>query len=73
MAENFQTVSPKLSGESELATNRGFKSWQVETNEPRSGHLVPPGHTVGCPLGIFQTVSLRPSNKSLEGILMVRL
>ena len=41
----------KVSGKSELAPNRGSKSRQVETNEPGSGHLVPPGHTVGCPLG----------------------
>jgi hypothetical protein len=43
----------KLSGKSELAPNRGFKSRQVETNEPKRGHLLPPGRTVGCPLGHF--------------------
>jgi hypothetical protein len=51
---NFRALPlKKLSGKSELAPNRGFKSHQVETNEPKRGHLLPPGRTVGPPLGHF--------------------
>ena len=51
---NFRALPlKKLSGKSELAPNRGFKSHQVETNEPKRGHLLPPGRTVGPPSGAF--------------------